>query len=188
MNLNHINLKALTRAIIFIRNLLSGRHTGLGTPQLDDKGFGFRTLNHTGYDIAFAFDEFAIDQISFCLTEALQDQVFGGLSGDTPEIVRCAFHLKEVAEFGFGINSFSFGQSHLGTSVFHILHDGLLGIDFYIPSLRVDANANPLGGWAGEVSLVSRNQSSLNGLDDDILRKAFFTAYLVNRGDKITLH
>ena len=84
----NIHFHAGPMSVMLSGDLFAGRQDCFYPAEIDQYIAVFRTLYDTGNNITFAVLEFLVDHGPLGLTDALDNHLLSGLSGDAPEITR----------------------------------------------------------------------------------------------------
>lgn len=162
---------ALAYGVGFGRNLFRRRQDRFGFPEIDIDALIFDTLDDSCNDVIHAVGKFIIDDIAFGFTQALNHDLFGGLSGDAAEVGRCDIDVDDVADFIAGIDEPCLIKRNFDVFIFDVIDDGLGSLDLIVPSRTVQGNFCRRIGIG--LFFVGRNQDGFQRIADDIRRYAF---------------
>ena len=80
-------------------------------------------FHHAGDHFAFPLLEFVVYVFAFCVFELLNDDLFGGLGRDTPEVFGFRRDLEAVTDTRLGIHALGFFDGHFPGIVGHAFYD-----------------------------------------------------------------
>ncbi len=155
------------------------RQHGFRLAEVDVDVVVLDALDEARQDVTLAAHELLVDDAALCLADALDDDLLRRLSGDAAEIRRRHLDLDDVAYLVVRLDRAGLSQRNLRDLVLRVLDDRLDRVDMIVTRLSGKRDADILR--RAKVALVSRDQGSLDGLEEDLFIDAFLLAELFER-------
>ena len=130
-DLHHIDLQAVALVDGFPPDLLTGGQEGVGVLAAGADAEAGRPVpgvdagHHAGEDLVLLGAELVVDHAPLRLTDALDDDLPGGLGGDAAEVPGLDLDADHVPQLGVGDGAPGLLQGDLGGGIVHALHDVL---------------------------------------------------------------
>ena len=182
LDLDDVCLDAVAVRVRLRRDLLSRRQHGFRLAEVDVDVVVLDALDEARQDVTLAAHELLVDDAALCLADALDDDLLRRLSGDAAEIRRRHLDLDDVAYLVVRLDRAGLSQRDLRDLVLRVLDDRLDRVDMIVTRLSGKRDADILR--RAKVALVSRDQGSLDGLEEDLFIDAFLLAELFERHQK----
>ena len=112
-DVQHQRANSVPAPVALLGDLLADRHHRFGVTEVDDNVAPVDPLNDAVQNFSLAVDKIGEDGIFLGVFHLLNDDLFGGLSGDAPEVVGIHFGAEAVADFAFGIELAALLQADL---------------------------------------------------------------------------
>ena len=186
---HQISANATVTAIALIGQLLFFGQHSFRLLQVDDHVAcaGHIALHPAHNDLAFLLGEMFISRLALGFSDALHDDLLGGLGGDASEIVRRAIHKDSAADLGLRVYGLSLSQGKLHPRIGDLLHHLFLDVDEHLSGHRVNLRLNAAARHA-ILAPISRCQGGLDGFQDDLFGQSFFRRQVVDGCYQLVFH
>ena len=165
----------------FAFDLLSLSENGIGLAQVNADIASQIPLHHAGYDIFFLFAILVIDYVLFFFSDFLQDNIFGVLSCNAPELFGFNLYMKHIAQLRVMRYLSGIFQRNLQTVVLHfpVLNHFFFCIADKITGIPVNFNLDIIR--FTKMVLTCRKQRIFYCLKQSVFADLFFPLQNIKR-------
>src|SRR5690606_12903341 len=125
VDLQQVDLQALTDAVALIRHLLAGGHDRLRLAEIDNDRLWIGALDDAVQDLTDAINVLGVDAVTLVVADTLQHDLLGRLRRDAPKVLRCAVEADNITHDRVRVSLACLFDRDFRVRVLDLFHDPL---------------------------------------------------------------